>query len=72
MPLRSLLNLGYAVLTEGMEPERRDVLDRRLKEKFDHEMTPEELKREQARRMLEAKGQPVASPTDVMGWMQRG
>jgi len=57
LSLRQLCNVTYAFLAEGLDPDGRDTLNRRLEEKFDHEMTREERRRAEARRMLEAKGQ---------------
>lgn len=71
MSLRSILNLGYAVLTEGMSPDERTTLDRRLAEPFDWELTPAERKRAEARRMMEARGMSEV-PDDVARHMRRG
>jgi hypothetical protein len=71
MSLRSVLNLAYAVLTDDMSTEDRTVVDRRLQEPFDWELTAAERKKAEARRMLENKGQ-VGNPEDVMRYMTRG
>lgn len=58
MSYRRLLNVVYAVLADARKEsqEALDALDRQLAAKFDHELTPGERRREEARRMLEAKG----------------
>lgn len=50
MDLRRLLNVAYAHLTRDLPADRRRQLDAELGEKFEHEMTREELRRLEYRR----------------------
>lgn len=67
--MRELLNISYADLTQGMSAFEREAQDRQLAEPFEHELTPEQRKRAEARRILEARGQ-TGAPEGVMRYMK--
>ena len=72
MPLRHLLNIGYAWLAEGRDAQQIEALDRQLAEPFDHELTPEERRRAEALRMVEARGGTQVQDTLLASMRQHG
>jgi len=58
MSFRRLLNVVYAHLADARktDPDAVEALNRQLREPFDYELTPEERKRAEARRIAEASG----------------
>ncbi len=56
MSLRTFLNVTYAFVTDGLEPDVKERVDNWLVEPFDWELTPLELKAREHKRQLEAEG----------------
>lgn len=54
--LRRFLNVVYAWLTHGMDPDRRALMDKELEQLFPNEMTPMERMRAEAWRRQMASG----------------
>lgn len=50
MDVRRLLNIAYTSLVEGLDKRGRDNIDYELGLPFEHEMTPEQKRREEYRR----------------------
>jgi hypothetical protein len=68
LSLRTLCNVTYAFLTDGLDFKGRETFDRRLEEKFEYEMTPHERLVAQHRRYLEDKG-TMDSDAAIRGMM---
>lgn len=71
MDVRRLINVAYMTLAEHLDPSQRENLDYELAVKFDHEMTPAELRREQYRREAIRIG-AIQGQEDLMGAFSLG
>jgi hypothetical protein len=72
MSVRRLLNTVYATLAELRkgDPDALEAMNRQLNEKFEYEMSDEERKRAEARRMAEASG-AIRGQQELMDSMRR-